>query len=228
VSNLKKSIAAVSIVTIVGVIAAVGLSGGVTSHPAGAQINDNEQIYMTTTAYSTNAALTWGPGTTLSGNGCSTVLAHASPVEAVTRGLHQTLAIGSTGTGSAAGKVSFLPIQISKLVDSATVPFDKALSVGQAFNVQLWFFHPIGAPGIDCTKPDMKITLVGVAGQDDNISIESGGGGQEQITLQYGLQALRTASVNSAAVWSWDTNGGYCWDRVKNIACNAASPPATA
>jgi Type VI secretion system effector, Hcp len=223
---LKKSIAVASAVVIVGVAAVVGVAQLTSSRPASAQIGTSETIYMTTTQYGTNTILNWGPGTTLGGNGCSTILSHASQVQSVQGGMQQTLSIGGATGGAGAGKVAFSPLVISKLIDAGSTPFERALAAGVPFNVQLYFFHPQGSAGIDCTKPDMKINLVLAAGSGENFQVA--GGGSETITLQFGLEAVRTASVNSVGTWSWDANGGFCWDRVKNISCSAASVPLTA
>ena len=225
-SVLKRSAAIGSSFIIVGVTATIGFASLTSSKSVDAQIGSSTMIFMTTTAYNTNTNLNWGPGTTLNGPNCSTVLSHASEIQSVTGGIRQTFNLGATTGGTGAGKVTYDSMQIVKSIDSGTTPLDTYMAQGKPFNVQLYFFHPNGALPIDCSKPDMKINLVLVGGSLDGLQIS--GGGTETINLQFGLEAIRTSTISSGGVWSWDSNIGFCWDRVKNIACSALSVPLSA
>ena len=121
--------------------------------------------------------------------------------------------------------MTFNPFVISKRIDTGTAPFERALASGTPFNVQLYSFHVTGdSETINCNQPDMKINLVLAAGPNENFQVPAG---NETITLQYGLEALRTATTDGAGVTTWDDNGGFCWNRERNVSCNALSPPTT-
>jgi type VI protein secretion system component Hcp len=224
-NRLKKTVLIVTSSALVASLGVVGIAALVATSPVSAQITDNEQIFMTTTQYGTNTNLAWWPAAQVSGAGCATVLAHATEVNSVSGGMQQTLSIGST-SGAGAGKVSFNPFVITKKIDTGSAPFEKALATGTPFNVQLYFFHVVGdTQTFNCAQPDMRINLVLAAGSNESIQVPSG---NETITLQYGLEALRTATPNSDGVNVWDANGGFCWNRVKNISCSAIVPPTSA
>ena len=206
-----------------GVLVVALLAAGVTalrsSTPASATITDSESIYMVVSSYGNlSQPLAWGPGASLdSPVNCTGILDHAIPVQTMTGGMRQTLSFGGA-TGAAAGKPSYSPVTITKSFDTSTTQLEKALATGTLINAQFYFFNPNDSP-IDCSHPDMLITLVGVGVASESYSIP----GTESIQLQYGLEAQRTAT-QVGQTNQWD-KGGFCWNVVKNAACNVASPP---
>ena len=219
----KKTIAVSSALLIVGGAATVSFAGLLSSGSASAQISGNELIFMTTTKFGVAPLnLNWGPGTTQSGPGCSVFLSHASEILSVAQSDETSTVLVGSAVG--VGKVKFKPLAIAKQIDTGTAPLKSFLAVGKPFNVQLSYFHSVGVNPIDCSKPDMIINLMQVTALNDSLQVDEGGGGNESLTLNYGLESVRTASFSQGNVWSWDNNG-YCFDAVKNLACNAAALP---
>lgn len=131
--------------------------------------------------------------------------------------LENVLAIGSTAGGAGAGKVSFGKIHLTKLVDSSTDEFLRAISSGTLFSEG---FVTVRVPGPNGPRTIVKIRLglVGVSGYKqggkaeppllENIDLEAG-------NFTFGYQALDRNGVAKPPVF-------YGWDRVRNVASSTA------
>jgi hypothetical protein len=211
--NLRQRLSAAGagvLATIFSIVGVVALGG---TQPASGTMTANTQIFLTVDAYGTTNDLNWGQSVA-SGPNCTNVL-----------GLHPIAISSVTGGAQGSGNLRFDPLVIKKSIDSATGPFTQIVGSGKAVNAHLYFF-PVGGGAFDCTKLEMQIDLLGVTADHDAVEVPTAGvSSAETLTLNYRLEALRTASPGINGVYAWDTTGGFCWDTLKNAACNPASVP---
>ena len=208
--NRKRNVVGVAaLVATLGIGGAVAFGGG---SSAQGTVLAGSTIYMVVDKAGTATDAAWGPSVP---NPCSSLLGtHVIELASVTGGLE------NASTLSAAAKLRFDSVVIKKAIDSTTDPLALTMEAGTAVNLHLYFFT--SGASLNCARPEMKLDLIGALAGRDVQNVDQGDS-SESVTLSFGLEALRTSSVTAAGVWSWD--GGFCFDVVTNVACNAASVP---
>ena len=141
-------------------------------------------------------------------------------VESFAFDIAQTLNIGSSSSGSGAGKVTFNPFSITRKVDKASpLLFEMACS-GTPFQSVVLALRKSGATaatGAIFLRYDFKLVAV------KTMSWSSGGDvPMKSVTFEYGALQVRYAAQTTAGALAPPVSGG--WNRVKNIQDLSATP----
>jgi type VI secretion system secreted protein Hcp len=128
--------------------------------------------------------------------------------------IDQTLAIGSAGSGSGAGKVKFNPLSVTRNIDKLSPVLFQHCCTGQAFaKVDLLLVKPsatAGAAGVLFLQYTFKLVAVATVATshaDDDP--------KETLTFQYGDLQIRYAQQKADGSLLAPVVAG--WDIVKNI-----------
>jgi type VI secretion system secreted protein Hcp len=135
--------------------------------------------------------------------------------------LDQTLAIGSAGAGTGAGKVKFNPLSVTRNVDKLSPVLFQHCCTGQAFaKVDLLLVKPsatAGAPGVAFLQYSYKLVAVATLSTSHTDEVP-----QETVTFQYGDLQIRYAQQKPDGTLLAPVVAG--WDIVKNVQDVGTSP----
>ena len=137
--------------------------------------------------------------------GVGTVAAHT-----ITWASEQVLNIGSQSSGAGAGRVSFLPLEFTKDVDTTSSLLFLRMCSGTPWKALDVTLRRAGTAGSGDTV--LQFGLVAV--KDQSVTIGPDGVPIETVTLEYGQQVWQTKDASGKPV----VRG---WDRVRNVAANA-------